>query len=732
MDTDIAKLPATTFSGRRVTRRQLEDVKWTVDNITHSSRNDLARTICEHLNWRTKKGDDKIKACLAMLETLEAQGILTLPPIKENMVRKPVGKPVWSAASDPQPEIGGPLSELGKVRLEPVESAEDRQLWNALVDRHHYLAYCKPFGSHIRYFLLDDAGRRLGCLLFEDCTRDLPARDTWVGWSKRTRDRNRLMLLRNSRFLILPWVKVKNLASHGLGLAAARLADDWEYRFKIRPVLCETFVDGRRFAASSYRAANWQFIGQTSQSRRRPPKDAYVLPLDPDCKSILRGEGKPRPKTRQQRVRSVSSDRKFRGRWIHLVEAATAVAARFDSQWQRRRRVWNSLLIILFVFRLVLADRNQGYAAVLSELWGNCLDAGVPMPSDRPPAISTASEAREKLDEDAFRQVHRAILDTAGENDGDWRWKGHRLFAVDGSKINVPRELLKNGYRLPNENSHYPQGLLSTLYRLRTKTPVDFDLHSHANERTAALRHLEHLQPDDIVVYDRGYYSFRFLHAHAERGAHAVFRIQRNANTDFDDFMDSGEDERTVGVGPPKDAPKSLRGVSHRVRLIAYEAGDTRFIIATTLLDQSRHAAADLSEMYRSRWSIEELYKSSKNLRPEFRSRSERGVKQELYANFTLILLARLVTGRCEAEAELAPSADDADAPPLQANFRNALWEVGRQVETMFLMQRNFLVEGLAHIVAGISRSMRRERPGRSYPRKSMKPRSKWTNRSRT
>ena len=98
----------------------------------------------------------------------------------------------------------------------------------------------------------------------------------------------------------------------------------------------------------------------------------------------------------------------------------------------------------------------------------------------------------------------------------------------------------------------------------------------------------------------------------------------------------------------------------------------------------------------------------------------------------TLILLARLFAGRCEAEAELAPSADDADAPPLQANFRNALWEVGRQIETMFLMQRNFLVEGLAHIVAGISRSMRRERPGRSYPRKSMKPRSKWTNRSHT
>ena len=668
MDSDIAKLPATTFSGRRVTRRQLEDVKWTVENISHSSRNDLARTICEHLNWRTKKGDDKIKACLAMIETLEAQGILTLPPIKEKMVRKPAGKPVRSAASDPKPEIDQPLLELGKVRLEPVESAEDRQLWNALVDRHHYLAYRQPFGCHIRYFLLDDAGRRLGCLLFEDCTRDLPVRDKWVGWSERRRDRNRHMLLRNSRFLILPWVKVRNLASHGLGLAAARLADDWEAKFKIRPVLCETFVDGRRFAASSYRAANWQFIGRTSKSGRRPPKDTYVLPLDPDCKSILRGSGKPRPKTRPQRVLPVCSDRKFRDRWIHLVEAATAVAARFDSQWRRRSRVWNSLLIILFVFRLVLADRNQGYAAVLSELWGNCLDAGVPLPSDCPPAISTASEAREKLDEDAFRQVHRAILDSAGGNDGDWRWKGHRLFAVDCSKVTMPRELLKNGYRLPSKESRYPQGLVSTLYRLRTKTPVDFDLHSDDNERAAALRHLERLQPDDIVVYDRGYYSFQFLHAHVERGAHAVFRIQRNANADFDAFIDSGEAERTVSLGPPEDAPKSLRGVSHRVRLIACEAGDARFIVATTLLDRSRHAAADLSEMYRSRWSIEELCKYSKELRPGFRSRSERGIKQELYANFTLILLARLFAGRCEAEAELAPSADDADALPPPAH----------------------------------------------------------------
>ena len=721
---EIAALKTTTFSGRRVSRRQIADLKWTVENTGHKSRRDLARTICEHLNWRTRKGDDKIGACLAMLETLERCGVLSLPPKQESMAREPQERPAWSAASEPQPQIEAPLAGLGTVRLRIVETEEERQLWNALVDRHHYLEYRRPFGSHIRYFILDGSGRRLGCLLFEDCTQELPVRDRRVGWSKRTRNRNRHMLLRNSRFLILPWVRVKNLASHSLGLAAARLAEDWQQRFRIRPVLCETFVDETRFNASCYRAANWQRIGETAGGGGRTPKAAYILPLDRDWQAVLCGElAEARPKTRPQRVRAAAADPKFRAMWAGLVEAASAVAARRDGTWQKRRRVWSSLLIILFVFRLVFAHRSQGYDAVLSELWDNCADAGVPMPSDRPPVASTATEAREKLDEEAFRDVHRAMLGAAGE---DRRWKGHRIFAVDGSKINLPRQLLDRGYPLPNRDSHYPQGLISTLYRLHSKIPVDFELHAAAGERAAARRHLRRLAPGDVVAYDRGYYSFAFLDAHAERGLHAVFRIQRNGTPAFDAFIAAGEDERTIELMPPKEAPKELRGKSHRLRLVAYTAGDTRFIIATTLLDRSRYAASDISSLYKDRWSIEELYKASKGLHLQFRSRSERGVKQELYANLTLVLLARLFTNRCEAEAEAAPSADDRDAPPLQANFRNALWQVGRQVETMLMMQRSFLVEGLTRIVAGISPTLRRERPGRSYPRRSMKPRSKW------
>ena len=135
------------------------------------------------------------------------------------------------------------------------------------------------------------------------------------------------------------------------------------------------------------------------------------------------------------------------------------------------------------------------------------------------------SAARAKVDEAIFKSLHAEILKRAGSS----QWKGHRVFAVDGSKINLPRPLLRAGYRLPQERAHYPQGLLSCLYELTPKLPIDFDLHAHGDERAAALAHLPALAVGDVVVYDRGYYSYRVLLAHAERGVHPLFRLQRNA-----------------------------------------------------------------------------------------------------------------------------------------------------------------------------------------------------------
>ena len=499
-----------------------------------------------------------------MLETLERHGILKLPPKRQDSVRDMSSGPAWTSACDPQPKIVAPLSALRPLKLEPVTDTEGRQLWNALVDRHHYLGYRRPFGAHVRYFVTDNEGRRLGCLLFDAVTKRLPCRDGWIGWNDRSRDRSRHLTVVNSRFLVFPWVRSKNLASSSL--ATRRLADDWERIHGWRPVLCETFVDETRFRASCYRAANWQRIGETA-GKGKSRKGVYVMPLCEGAREILRGEREAaKPPTRAERGRSQPPTAASKT----LVAAATAVAAREDARWQQRRRVFDSLLIMLFVLRLVVAPRGQGYRATLCELWEQCGQAGIELPQDEPPAASTACEAREKLDEAAFKALHREIL--AGSPEGPL-WKGHRILAVDGSKVTLPRELAERGYRV-NDGAHYPQGMVSALYRLHDRIPVDFDLFNHENERQAALAHLDHAAEGDVIVYPR---ILLVRDGPGPPGARAELRVphQEGRQPQFDDFIASHGSDRTVTLEAPGTRPRSrpqhprppgrLHGRGHRL-----------------------------------------------------------------------------------------------------------------------------------------------------------------------
>ncbi len=726
MDPRITDLKSTTFSGRRVNRRQIADIQETVALFPNDSRNELAKTICEHLGWRTAKGSYRVGACLGMLETLESHGILTLPPRREESVRdaRAADRPAWTSASDPRPEIAAPLAALRPLRVEPVTDTEGRQLWNAFVDRHHYLGYRRPFGAHVRYFVTDRDGRRLGCLLFEAATKALPCRDRWTGWSDRTRDRRRHLVVVNSRYLVFPWVRSRHLASSVLAMAARRLADDWERLHGWRPALCETFVDESRFRATCYRAANWERVGETAAGRGKSVKGVYVMPLDPACREILRGESGaagPKPPTRAQKGSSAASDRRLSKGWEALVRAATAVAAREDARWRKRKRVFDSLLIMLFVVRLVAAPRGQGYRTTLCELWEQCAAAGVELPQDEPPAASTACAAREKLDEGAFRRLHAEILARSPDCPP---WKGHGVLAVDGSKIALPRELAGSGFRVA-EGTRHPQGMVSVLCRLRDRIPVDFDLSAHENEREAALAHLERAAEGDVIVYDRGYWSFAMAVAHLERGLHFVFRVKKNANPVFDDFIASGETERTVTLDAPRDGT-ALRGRSLRVRLVRYTAGDTEHRLATSLLDSRRYGIQPLSDLYRGRWGIEEMYKTGKSVIERFHARSERGVRQELYAAFVLLTLTRRFSSRCDGDL----NAGGGDQPAMRASFRNGPRPVGKEIEAMFLAQSAMVAQSVRRIMTGLSRCLQRERPGRSCPRRSMRPGSRWLRRA--
>ena len=186
----------------------------------------------------------------------------------------------------------------------------------------------------------------------------------------------------------------------------------------------------------------------------------------------------------------------------------------------------------------------------MRDLWAQCRALDIPLPKPEPVSQASMHAARRKVHDEVFFRIHREILRRAPPDEPRTLWYGHRTFAVDGSKLNLPQPLLENGYRRPSDGSHYPQGLLSCLFRLRSRLPVDFELAPHGDERRLALAHLPALAPSAVVVYDRGYFCFRLLHTHLDRGLHAVFRLKSNANSVCEQFRRSGRRDGIVTIAP--------------------------------------------------------------------------------------------------------------------------------------------------------------------------------------
>ena len=191
----------------------------------------------------------------------------------------------------------------------------------------------------------------------------------------------------------------------------------------------------------------------------------------------------------------------------------------------------------------------------------------------------------------------------------DANWKGHRIHAVDRSKINLPRALIKAGYRCPSDNAYYPQGMVSCLYQLKTQIPVDFDVVAHGDERSLARSHLCALKTADVVVDDRGYYSYEMLYEHVGCGIEVVFRMQKNIGAVFDRFIHSAQTDQVVEICASREGRDKVRARHGdvecrpiRVRLVKYTVSGTTYTLATTLLDATRYPIADLSDVYHARW----------------------------------------------------------------------------------------------------------------------------------
>lgn len=279
-----------TFCGQVVSKVQLNEIVEIISTFPKLSRSELANTICELFSWKRPTGKLKTVECRQFLERLDAKAVIRLPACRKQYANDTKTNIPRTEQTDTRAAISVKLNELSPILLTRVQDKEHRRLWYEYVDRYHYLGYRLPFGAQLRYFIKSGTkqGVILGCLQFSSAAWKMAPRDRWIQWDDEQRKRNLQKIINNSRFLIFPWVKVKNLASSVLALAVKTVPDDWQSCYGYRPVLMETLVDQKRFKGTCYKAANWVHVGATTgrgrmdrENKRKgmAVKEIYVYPL---------------------------------------------------------------------------------------------------------------------------------------------------------------------------------------------------------------------------------------------------------------------------------------------------------------------------------------------------------------------------------------------------------------------------------------------------------------------
>ena len=283
----------TIYCGREFSPEDIQTIKLLIEHNPSLKRRPLSRKVCQRLGWLKPNGELKDMTCRVAMLRMHADGLITLPPAQSRGVRvKPHFPP--TTATDPQTPLMQPVHELGALRLCPITDTASSRLWNEFIARYHYLGYTPMSGSQMRYNVF--AGdRQVALLSFGASAWRLAGRERFIGWQEPERLRNLQLVVNNARFLILPWIQSKGLASKILSRIARQLPLDWHQRYGYAPVLLETFVESQRHRGTCYKAANWTHVGQTTGRGKKstvhhqiiPIKDIWLYPLRKDFASLL-------------------------------------------------------------------------------------------------------------------------------------------------------------------------------------------------------------------------------------------------------------------------------------------------------------------------------------------------------------------------------------------------------------------------------------------------------------
>lgn len=283
MSTDLV------IRGKHITPEVLCQIQEVAKQSWRKGRTAISRELCLLWDWRQENGALKDQVCRILLRRLEDKQLITLPPPQKGLSNHPERR--YYIPPDPPPQfpkapLEGRLKDFPAVRLRMVRRTRDEALWNYLVYRYHYKSYRIIVGAHLKYIAyLEDVP--VACLAWSASVFRIESRDLFIGWDREARSANIRHIANNNRFLILPWVRIKNLASHLLASSARVIARDWANFYGYPLYLLETFVDRSRFAGTCYRAANWYQAGQTKGHAKKKArfyyhgqkKDVYLYPL---------------------------------------------------------------------------------------------------------------------------------------------------------------------------------------------------------------------------------------------------------------------------------------------------------------------------------------------------------------------------------------------------------------------------------------------------------------------
>ena len=252
-----------TYRGKTLTRQDVSFIRTLIEENPGDSRWSLSRKLCLQWDWRQPNGALRDMVCRGLMLELYRAGHIQLPAKKQNPSNPLAQRKKPPKANIDQAPLEGPLSRILPLTIRQVRRTTSERLFNSLIEQYHYLGYCQPVGEHLKY-LIFAVGRPVACITFSSAPRHIGCRDRFIGWRAGVRQQNLHLMAYNSRFLILPWIRVPHLASHILGRIARLLPKDWKQIYNHPIYFLETFVDTERFRGTCYKAANWIYLGKTT------------------------------------------------------------------------------------------------------------------------------------------------------------------------------------------------------------------------------------------------------------------------------------------------------------------------------------------------------------------------------------------------------------------------------------------------------------------------------------